>query len=133
MENLALALESQHAADGAARAIGGDQPVRPDRVIAVGRTDAQRDAVGLRLDADDFAAPAQLGLSKLAQAFDQKLLDPVLLQVDEGRAAVALSWQQVEFVDLLVTEIDSTDAPADALLNQALRAAKAVENLERAL
>src|SRR6266567_8231686 len=36
-ENLAFALHPEHAPDGAPRAVGDDQPVRMQRVLAVGR------------------------------------------------------------------------------------------------
>ena len=133
VEDLSFAFEPEHVANRAARAVGGDQPVGMHRVFAIGCADAKRDAVGFLFDADDFAAPAQLGLRELAQALDQELLDPVLLQVDERRPAVTLAGQQVEFVDLLVAKENPADAPADALLHQPLGAAQAVENLERAL
>ncbi len=123
VEDLSFAFDPEHAANRAARAVGGDQPVGMHRVFAIGRADPKRDTVGLLFDADDFAAPAELGLRQLAQALDQELLDPVLLQVDERRPAVTLAGQQVEFVDLLIAKENPADAPADALLHQPLCAA----------
>ena len=61
-ERLALALEAQHAADRAARAVGDDQPIGVDGVFPVGRGDADRDTIGVRRHADDLVLPAQLRL-----------------------------------------------------------------------
>ncbi len=77
--------------------------------------------------------PAQIDAGQRARPFDQELLDVILLQVDERRAAVPRLGQQVELVDLRVAEEHATDAPAHALLHQGLGAAQPVENLQRAL
>src|SRR5215831_6317835 len=79
VKDLAFALEAEHAAYGASRPVGDDQPVSLHRVVAVGRGYAHGDAVGLRRDAYHLVLPAKLGLRQLANAFHQELLDPVLL------------------------------------------------------
>src|SRR5581483_2863863 len=67
------------------------------------------------------------------RARGKTFLDVILLQIDEGGPAVAAFGQQIELVHKLVAMEHLADAPAHALLHEWLRAAEAVENLQRAL
>jgi hypothetical protein len=101
-------------------------------VLAIGRRDAHLDAVRKRLHVDHLVPPADLH-AQLRGALDQELLDVVLLQIDERRPPMAGLGQEIELIDLLCAEVHATDAPAHALFDQALAAAEAIQDLERAL
>ena len=77
--------------------------------------------------------PADVDEAGLGRRLDAVMLEVVLLQVDEGRHAVAGLGQQVEFVDLARVEEHLARAPGDALVEQGLRHAQPVHDLERAL
>jgi len=82
---------------------------------------------------NDLVLPAQLGLRQAQAALDQKLLHPVLLQIDERGPTVAGFRLQVELVDLLVPEKDPAHVPFDALADDPIPASQPVENFQRAL
>ena len=71
-----FAVQAQHAAYRAARAVGDDQPVAVHAVLPVGRLDAHAYAVRLLFDADHLVLPAQLRLRQFREALDQELLRP---------------------------------------------------------
>ena len=64
---------------------------------------------------------------------EQEAFDVELLQVDEGGALVAGLGQEVEAVDRVLVEEDLAEVPGDALVDHALAAAEAVEDLQGAL
>src|SRR6516225_5055337 len=133
VKDLAVALQSQERTDGALGAVGDEEPVAMQGVLAILRGDADHYAIASRRHADDLVPPAQLRVGQLVNALNQELLDVVLLQVDERRTMVTLFGQEIELVHLLVMEEDAAHTPAHALLHQALATAQPVENLERAL
>ena len=116
-----------------ARTVGHDQPVGVDRVVAVSGLDLELRAVWLRRHAQHLVAPAQVQPRQGHRAFDQVLLEVVLLQVDHRRAPMAGLWQQVEVKHLVVAEKRAADVPGHALVDQCLAAAQPVQDLERAL
>ena len=88
-EGLTLALQAEHAADGAARTIRDDKPIGLHCVFAVRRRYPHRDAIGLRCHAHDFVPPAQLRAGEFIGALDQELLDVILLQIDERGSSMS--------------------------------------------
>ena len=89
------------------------------------------DAIVVRVDADDLVLPAQLDAVELSRALHQILLEPVLLEIDERRTPMTGLGKEIEAIDELVAEEDLADVPADALVDDRLRAAQPVEDLER--
>src|SRR5438105_2100710 len=131
VKDVSLALESEQRADRAARAIGDDQPVAVDRVLAVRRGHAHFDAFGSRLHVHHLVAPAELRSRKLPDSLDQECLDIVLLQIDERGSPMTGLGEQVELEELLVAEEDASHAPAHALFDETLCATKTIEDFER--
>ena len=103
-------------------------------VVAIGRRDGQRRAV-IRAAATPVSRFDQRrSISGFCQRrVDQRRLDIVLLEVDEGRLLVAGLGQQVEAVERLVAVKDLAGPPGHALLDHRLGQAQPVEDLERAL
>jgi hypothetical protein len=89
VEHLPFPLDPEKLAHRAARAIGGDEPIAGDRVVAVGRRDGDIDVVPRGRHSDHATVPAQLDTGNLLRALDQILLEPVLLQIDERGPAMA--------------------------------------------
>lgn len=108
-EDAAVAFLADQLAHRRARAVAGDQPVGAQRVGAFGRLDADSHAAGVLFQAGDLVFPAQVDVRLGAGLLVQKALGVVLLQVDEGRAAVAGLGQQVEAPDFLLAEEDLAD------------------------
>ena len=133
VKHLAFALQSEHGSDRAPRAVGDDEPVAVERVLAILCRNPHDYAIRLCRNANDLVPPAQLRVGQLADPLDEKLLDIVLLQVDERGAAMPLLGQQVELVYLLVAKEHAADVPAHALLDEPLAATQPVENLQRPL
>ncbi len=137
LEHPADEVEAHHGAGRRTGAVAGDQPVGLKLVRSVRGIDGERDMVVLRRDADDLVAAADLDRLALCFQFPKALveikLEIILLQVDEGRAAVALFGQQVEAVDLALVEEDLAGVPDDALVDHGIAAAEAVEDFQRAL
>ncbi len=131
-EDLTLRLEPEHRAHRAPRAVADDQPFAGEPVFAVRRVDAQEDVLLARRHLDDLVLPAKLRRRQLGEPVDQDLLEVVLLQIDEGGAAMAAFGLEVERVDELVPEERAADLPLDALPHDPLAAAEPVEDLERA-
>ena len=106
------------------------------RIGAVRRDHLESDVIVARLDRGDTIAAADLDRlalrRKRLQALIEKVLEPVLLQVDERRALVPALGQEIELVDLPVAEEHLAVPPLHALVHHRLAAAEAVEDFERA-
>lgn len=113
-KSLALAFMAERLANEAARAVGGHQIVAGERIGAVRCTDLQRDRVAVLDDAGNLVLPTDFEIRQFAGALEQIALDVILLEVDEGRAMVALFRQKVEAVDLVFVKKDAALVPADA-------------------
>src|SRR5262245_50823139 len=84
-EHLTLRFQPQHAPDGTARTVGGDEVPRARRVTPLRCLDFDQDVVFLRAYADHAIAPARVDPPSLQQALYQELLQQILLQIDKGR------------------------------------------------
>ena len=67
---------------------------------------------------------------EVGAAFNQILLDIILLQIDEGREFVPILGKEVEIIDLAVAAIDAAKLPGDTLFQHPLANAEPVEDLE---
>ncbi len=132
-EDLTLRLQSEHRANGAARAVGRDQIVALERIVPVRSAHGDRNPLRPRRGGDHPATPAQVHPARAQQPLDQKPLQIILLQVDEGGALVAGLRQQVELVELAIAKEQLPDVPDDALVHGALPNPQPVEDLQRAL
>uniref|UniRef100_A0A0N4Z6B8 Phenol hydroxylase n=1 Tax=Parastrongyloides trichosuri TaxID=131310 RepID=A0A0N4Z6B8_PARTI len=132
-EDAAVAFLADQLAHRRTGAVAGDQPVRVQRIRAVGRLHAQRHAVVRLRHGDDLVLPAQIDIGFLARLLVQIAFGVVLLQVDEGRAAMAGFRQQVEAPHFLFAEEDLAHVPRHALVDHALADAEAVPDFQRAL
>jgi hypothetical protein len=132
-KGLALPFEPEHLPHCAARAVGGDQPVACERVLAVGGCHPHAHPIGLRQHADGPALPAHVDRGERSCALDEIFLQPVLLQIDECRPSVPRLRQEIEAIDELIAKEHLADVPADALGDDRLRAAEPVEDFERPL
>ena len=133
LEGDAGKFQPEQIARGRARAVGGDQPVGVERVGPIVGGDGQPHMIVARGDADELVLPAQVDGVDLADAIAQSLLEIILLQIDEGRHLVPGLGQQVEREHEIVAEEDLAEFPGDALPDQRLADAEAVEDLQRAL
>ncbi len=131
-EDLALPFQAHQVAQRAAGAVGRDHVVGFDAVAPVRRVDLEPRRRRRRFDADRLVLPAHL-MAERREPVDQRLLEVILLQVDERRPLVAGLGQQVELVRQLVVEEHLADLPADAVRADRLAAAQPIEHLERAL
>ena len=68
-------------------------------------------------------------MRQLTQTFDQELLHPVLLQVDERRAPMPGLGQEIKVEHLLVAEKYAADVPFHAFFHKTFAAAETIENL----
>ncbi len=133
VKHLALEIDSLHRADRALRAVGSDQPIADEAIRALRRVDAERHAVRICNDARDLVQPAHLGRRKRAEPVHHRFFEMILLQVDEGRAAMALLGQQVELIDEVTLVEHLPDIPAHAHVRDGVAATEAIEDLERPL
>src|SRR4029077_9737552 len=132
LESLALKPMSPQGAHAAAGAVRGDQPVTLQMVFPVGRPHGDPEAIVEILDRGYAVLPTKLDqFWKLADPFDQVLLDVVLLKVDECGHLVATFGQQVELIELAVAVVDAPHLPGDPLGGHPPRHAQPVEDLER--
>ena len=115
------------------RAVAGDEPVGMQRVCAVGGLYVQDHAVVALLHAGDLVLPAQIDIGFPPRLLVQIAFGVVLLQVDEGRAAVAGFGQQVEAPHFLFAEEDLAHVPRHAFVDHALAHAQAVPDFQCAL
>ncbi|EWG99721.1 hypothetical protein Q427_23380 [Halomonas sp. BC04] len=134
LEDLALALKAELITDLAVGTVGHQQVVAGQAIVAVFRADQHLAALGAAVDLGHLVLPAQVDpLGELVGTIDQILLEVVLLQVDEGRHAVALFRQQVEVVDFPLLEEHPAVLPGHALLDHRLATAQAIEDLQGTL
>ena len=133
LKNAACHVQAEHAAHGAARAVGHHQPVGVQRVAAVCGVDLDDRAVALRLDGHHLVPPAQVQILKRLGSFDQALFQVVLLQVDHARAAVVGLGLQVELEDFFIAVEGAADVPRHTLGDDGLTAAQPVQDFQRAL
>ena len=131
-EDLPLPFQAHQVAQRAAGAVGRDHVVGFDAVAAMRRIDLDRGTVLAGFDADRLVLPAH-PVAERREPVDQRLLEVVLLQVDERRPLVARLRLQVELVRQLVVEEHLADFPADSVRADRLAAAQAIEHLERPL
>ncbi|MNR04286.1 hypothetical protein D3C85_1202300 [compost metagenome] len=128
-----MAFLADQLAHGRARAVAGDQPIGMKLIGAFRRFHGQGHAgVGLD-DTGDLVLPAQFDVGLQARLFIQVAFGVVLLQIDEGGAAVARLGQQVEAPDLLFAEEHLAHVPRHALVDHALPHAQAVPDFQGAL
>ncbi len=86
-------------ANSRTRAVGRDHPSGIERVRTVRRVDGQRCAIVALLDTGDAIAPAQIDIRQFQRTIDQRLLQIILLKIDEGRHLVAVFRQQIEGIE----------------------------------
>lgn len=85
-----------------ARTLGGENPIRVQTIGPLRCRDVEADAVRALHQAGDVVASAQLDrVAAFGGPVDQALLDVMLPEVDEGRAAVAALRQRIEPVESL--------------------------------
>ncbi len=132
-KDLPLRFQTEHPAHWAARAIGRDDVLGAGHVAPVWRLDFDQHVIALRLNVHHAIAPARVHAAGLEQALDQKLLQKILLQVDERGVLVSFLRKQVEGVQQLVAQVHFAEVPDHALRHRALRAAEAIQDLKRAL
>jgi hypothetical protein len=89
LKDLPFEFEPEHVPDRAAAAVRSDQVIRGEPVAAPGCLDADLDEVAALRDGSDPGLPAEFGERRLVDQVDEVFLDVVLLQVDEGRVALA--------------------------------------------
>ena len=128
----AFELQVQHRADAGARAIGGHQPVGPQRVRALGRVHIQRGALPVLRHGVHAVAPAQLDQRVGPHGIDQVFLQILLLQVDHGeKAVVRIVWRfHAEHALTAVKRV--AEAPGQAVLGDAVRHAHLLQDLHGA-
>ena len=131
-EHLPFPFEPHQVAQRAACAVGRDHVVGFDAVATVRRLDLEPRRRRILLDADRLVPPAH-PVAERRKPVDQRFLEVVLLQIDEGRPLVARLRQQVELVGELVVKVDLADFPADAARADRLAAAEPIEHLQRTL
>src|SRR4029450_13638081 len=68
---------------------------------------------------------------ELPRPLHQVFFEPVLLKIDERRTAMTGLGKEIEAMDELVAEEDFAGVPAAALVDDRLRAAQSVQDLER--
>ena len=130
LEVAPLEIQPELAADPAVRAVTGKKIVTAKRIGAVRCLDLGGDACFVLADRQHPVLEAKVDQTrKVRTAFDQILLDVILLQVDEGRELVPVFRQQVEIIDLLIAAIDPAELPGDAFFEHAVADAETVENL----
>ena len=104
-----------------------------DVVGALGRLDRERGAVVAAFNSDHLVAPADVEIGQLRRALHERMLEIILLEIDEGRHLVPVLGQKIEGVKQLVTLKDFAELPGHALLQAWLGNAKPIEDFERAL
>ena len=130
----AFEIEPELAADAAVRPVAGQQIIAGQPVAAVRRLDLGIGACFILPNRMDAVLETQVDQTgKIGAAFDQILLDVILLQVDEGRKAMPVLRQEIEIIDLLITTIDASELPCDALGKHPLTNPEPVKNLKAAL
>src|SRR3712207_968753 len=102
-------------------------------VAAIRRLNLEFDAILILAQTHNLVLPADLQVGQLLCAIQQVSFNVVLLEVDEGGALMAGFGQQVEAVDRFVVEEDLAQVPGDALVDHALTATEAIEDLQSAL
>ena len=102
-------------------------------VVAGRRLHLQQRTVGVRLEARDPVAPAQVDEARRGAGIHQPFLGVVLLQVHEGGVFVALLGQQVEAVGLALAVVHTAGVPGDAGLQETVAEAEPAVDLQRAL
>ena len=132
-EDAAMAFLTQQAAQGRARSVAGQHPLGVDPVLAFGRLHCHQNTIGARHQRRDLAVPAQIDQRQLQRALDQIGLGVVLLQVDEGRAFMAVLGQQVKLVQRLVLGKYLAQIPGHALVHHGLAHAQSIPDLQRTL
>src|SRR5208283_5829311 len=126
-EDLSLGLQPHQIANGTARSVRRNQPARFDGIGAIRRLDLELDVVGGRRHRNDLVLPPQIH-PELARPAELELLEVVLLQIHHARPLVIRFGDEVETVDLLLSEEGPTDNPADALIDYAIAATDAIEH-----
>ncbi len=129
-KRLTLALVAQRLANEAARSIRGDEIIADERVDSVRSLDLKQDLLAVLVDADHLALPAKFEVRQRAGALEEIAFDVILLEIDERGATVSLLRQKVEAVDFVLAKENPAPAPADALGDHWLPAAKTVEDLQ---
>ena len=132
-EGFADEWQAEAAPHEAARAIGGQQPLRGQRIGTGWHLDRDGCSVGPACHHRDRVPPAQIHEPGRLARLDQPLLGVVLLQVDEGRVLVPILRQQIEIEKLPLAAKHPADVPGDALGQHAGTQAQPAEDLERAL
>ena len=133
LKNLALTLQAQGSADRAVGAIRHQQVVAVHAIVAVTGMHGNLSASIIGCHVGDLVQPAQLDLWHLHGAVHHILFHIVLLQVDEGGHFVIGLLQQVEVVDLFLTEVHLAQVPGNALVQHGLSTAVAITDLQGAL
>ena len=131
-KELALKLQPQHPAQGAAGAVTGDHPIGLKRIAAIGGFHRQHRMIGLAVNRDHLVFPAQINVQRYG-AVDQILLDVILLQVHEGGHLVAVFGQKVKVEHLAVAVEGAAHLPRHALLDAKPAHTQPVQNFKAAL
>ena len=130
-------IQPHHRAQWRRGPVAGNQPIRRDRVGAVGRGDVQGNMIALirhrihAVFATDVDGRAVFLLGH--DLFKQEPFEIGLLQVDEGGVAVAVLGQEVELIDLPVVVKHLAHVPDHAFVQHRRAAPVAVRDFQRAL
>src|SRR6185437_10512543 len=133
VEDAAEAGKPEQASQRAARPVGGDDPGGADYPGSVRRLDRERGVIGGLRQPGDAVAPGDARMADRGEPLDQRRLEIMLRQVDEGGMAVAGLGLEVEAKQLLVTLEHPPGLPGEAALDQLPSDAKATEDLQAAL
>ncbi len=115
-----------------ARAVGGDEPARALRVLALGRIDLQRHAVVILRQRNELVAPSHLDERLALDGVHQITLEHVLLQVDQRRESVVFVHRRLHAEDALAAIVRIPAGPWQALGEHRVGHAHGLQNLLRA-
>ena len=132
LKHTALNVQTQMAANGAARPIGHHQPIGLNVKTAIGRLYSQGGVVSTGRHGHHLVLPTQIG-PQLLGARNQHFLNVVLLQIDHAGALVTRIGHQVELVNLFLLQKSAANVPAHPQLARLIGNAQAVQNFERTL
>ena len=137
LKNAAIKIQPHHRPKRRPRPVTGDQPVGLDLIGTIGRRDGQNSVIILLFDTIDAVFAPQINRRTISLRFAHTIHDELfkigLLQVYEGREAVALFGKQVEFIDLPVFVKHLAKVPDHALVQHGLGAAIAIRDLKATL
>ena len=130
----AFKIQAEMTAQTAVGTVTGQQVITFQPVGAIWCLDLCAGTVIILRDRQHTVLEPQVNqVREISAAFDQILLDIILLQIDESRKFVAVLGQQVKAVNLRVTAIDPAKLPGHALFQHSVGNTQPVKNLETAL